>query len=87
MTGDKKTFAPDMTLVAGDFVEVIGWTKLPFLKGVVIRINPRKTRSKRTRASPLLHKPIEYRTFEILCIKTGKIFCYDDLYYKIRRIE
>ena len=77
-------FIPDMTLVPGDFVEVIGWTRLPFLRGVVIRINPRQTHSKKTRASPLLHEPVKYRSFEILCIKTGRIFCYDDLYYKIR---
>jgi hypothetical protein len=77
----------DESLVSGDFVEVIGWTGLAFLKGVVIRINPRQTHFKRTRASPLLHEPVSYRTFEILCIKTGKIFQYDDLYYTIRRIE
>ena len=78
---------PDASLKPGDFVEVIGWTKLPFLSGVVIRIVPKATRPRKQRASKLIQEATEYRTFEILCIKTGRIFKYDDLYYTIRRVE
>tara|TARA_Y100000361_G_C11032708_1_gene275656 strand:+ start:187 stop:459 length:273 start_codon:yes stop_codon:yes gene_type:complete len=77
----------DKSLKTGDFVEVIGWTNLPFLRGVVIRIIEKKTTSRKTRASPIVQPPVPYKTFEILCIKTGKIMRYDDLYYTIRRIE